>query len=147
MNKLSLALVLALAMGCVAAAEPIVFSAEQLKAKVEQVTQAQNKVMLKGSVKADVDRLFALYSDDFVYIHEAYGGSYSKEQLYANTLRLMTMGKYDQTEPRYRIIGLMPGYNAIAVQRQEVHQGVTQNHLAVFEFQADKVTKIIEYWK
>ena len=147
MNKLSLALVLALAMGCVAAAEPIVFSAEQLKAKVEQVTQAQNKVMLKGSVQADVDRLFALYSDDFVYIHEAYGGSYSKEQLYANTLRLMTMGKYDKTEPRYRIIGLMPGYNAIAVQRQEVHEGVTQNHLAVFEFRADKVTKIIEYWK
>jgi hypothetical protein len=147
MNKLSLALVLALATGCVAAAEPVVFSAEQLKAKVEQVTQAQNKVMLKGSVKADVDRLFALYSDDFVYIHEAYGGSYSKEQLYANTLRLMSMGKYDQTEARYRIINLMPGYNAVAVQRQEIYNGVTQNHLAVFEFCAGKVTKIIEYWK
>lgn len=147
MNKLSLALVLALATGCVAAAEPVVFSAEQLKAKVEQVTQAQNKVMLKGSVKADVDRLFALYSDDFVYIHEAYGGSYSKEQLYANTLRLMSIGKYDQTEARYRIINLMPGYNAVAVQRQEIYNGVTQNHLAVFEFRAGKVTKIIEYWK
>jgi hypothetical protein len=146
MNKLSLALVLAFVMGC-AAAGPVVLTADELKAKVEQVTQAQNKVMLKGSVKADVDALFTLYSDDFVYIHEAYGGSYSKEQLYANTLRLMSMGKYDQTEPRYRITNLMPGYNAVAVLRQEVHKGVTQNHLAVFEFQADKVTKIIEYWK
>ena len=129
------------------AAEMQVLSAEQLKAKVAEITQAQNKVMLKGSTRADVDQLFALYSDDFVYRHDVYGGNYSKKQLYDNTLRLQALGKYDKTTPRYRILSQLPGYNAVAVERQEVHQGVTQNHLAVFEFRADKVIKISEYWK
>lgn len=129
------------------AAELQVLSAEQLKAKVAEITQAQNKVMLKGSTRADVDQLFALYSDDFVYRHDVYGGNYSKKQLYDNTLRLQALGKYDKNAPRYRILSQLPGHNAVAVERQEVHQGVTQNHLAVFEFRADKVIKISEYWK
>lgn len=49
--------------------------------------------------------------------------------------------------PGYRIISQMPGYNGVAVERQEVHKGVVKNHLAVFEFRENKVTKIIEYWK
>lgn len=128
-------------------AEPVVLSADELKAKVIEITAAQNQVMLQGSAQADVDKLFALYSDDFVYRHDAYGGNYSKDELYANTMRLLAMGKYDKTEPRYRIINQIPGYNAIAVERQEVHKGVVKNHLAVFEFREGKVTKVIEYWK
>lgn len=129
------------------AAEPEALSAEQLMAKVAEITQAQNRVMLKGSVKADVDTLFAFYSEDFIYRHDVYGGNYSKEQLYANTIRLLAMGKYEYPEPRYQILRQIPGHNAVAVERQEVHNGVIQNHLAVFEFRADKVTKISEYWK
>lgn len=130
-----------------AAAQLKVLSPEELTAKVVEITEAQNQVMLKGSTQADVDKLFALYSDDFVYRHDVYGGNYSKEQLYANTLRLLAMGKYDKTEPRYRIISQIPGLNAVAVERQEKHKGVVKNHLAVFEFSEDKVTKISEYWK
>ena len=122
-------------------------SADELKAKVVEITAAQNQVMLKGSTPADVYKLFSFYSDDFVYRHDVYGGNYSKEQLYANTLRLLAMGKYTATKPRYRIVTQIPGYNGIAVERQEVHKGVVKNHLAVFEFREDKVTKIIEYWK
>lgn len=129
------------------AAEPVVLSEAQLRAKVAEVTQAQNQVMLKGSDQTDVDVLFALYSDDFIYQHDVYGGQYSKEQLYANTMRLLAMGKYDKTEPRYQILNQIPGYNAVAVERQEVHNGVVQRHLAVFEFRGDKVSKIVEYWK
>lgn len=136
-----------LLISAVSAAELRVLSADELKAKVIEVTAAQNQVMLKGSTAIDVDKLFALYSDDFVYRHDVYGGNYSKKQLYANTLRLQAMGKYDKTAPRYRIISQIPGYNGIAVERQEVHKGVVKNHLAVFEFREDKVIKIIEYWK
>lgn len=57
------------------------------------------------------------------------------------------MGKYDKTELRYRIISQIPGYNGVAVERQEVHKGVVKNHLAVFEFRENKVTKISEFWK
>lgn len=136
-----------LVMAGTVAAGPEVLSADELKAKIVEITAAQNQVMLKGSTAEDVDKLFALYSDDFVYRHEVYGGNYSKDQLYANTVRLLAMGKYDKTEPRYRIINQIPGYNAIAVERQEVHKGMVKNHLAVFEFRQGKVTKVIEYWK
>lgn len=131
----------------VSATEPSVLSADELKAKVVAITAAQNQVMLQGSIPADVDKLFSYYSDDFVYRHDVYGGNYSKEELYANTLRLQAMGKYAKTEPRYRIVSQIPGYNGIAVERQEVHKGMVKNHLAVFEFRENKVTKIIEYWK
>lgn len=45
------------------------------------------------------------------------------------------------------ISAMIIGLNAVAVERQEVHKGVTSNHLTVFEFRADKVSRIIEYWK
>lgn len=131
----------------VLASELQVLAPEALKAKVVEITEAQNKVMFKGSTPADVDKLFALYSNDFVYRHEVYGGDYQKDTLYNNTLRLQAMGKYNNTEPRYRILTLIPGHNAIAVERQEKHKGELKNHLAVFEFQGDKVSKITEYWK
>lgn len=131
----------------VLASELQVLPSEALKAKVVEITEAQNKVMLKGSTPADVDTLFAFYTDDFVYRHEVYGGDYARATLHANTLRLQAMGKYNNTEPRYRIVSLIPGLNAIAVERQEKHKGELKNHLAVFEFRGDKVSKIIEYWK
>lgn len=147
MTKLCLAGFCFLFMANAGAAQQNLLSAEELKAKVVEITTAQNQVMFKGSTQADVDKLFALYSDDFVYRHDAYGGNYSKEQLYANTLRLLAMGKYDKTEPRYLILRQIPGDNAVAVERQEKHKGAVKNHLAVFEFRENKVTKIIEYWK
>lgn len=124
-----------------------VLAAEALQAKVLEVTEAQNKVMLKGSTPADVDALFALYHPDFVYVHEAYGGAYSRAMLYNNTLKLQAMGKYNLTAPRYRIVAQIPGYNAVAVKREELSQGQSQSHLSVFEFRGDKVSRIVEYWK
>ena len=58
-------------------------------------------------------------------------GTTAKKQLYDNTIRLQALGRYDKTEPRYRILNQIAGHNAVAVERQEVHKGVTQNHLAV----------------
>ncbi|MCT6698398.1 hypothetical protein [Rheinheimera sp. 4Y26] len=145
-----LACVLFLGFCCGAAAQPAdarVLDAEELKAKVVAITDAQNKVMLKGSSQADVDALFAMYHADFVYQHQVYGGEYSREKLYANTLRLQAMGKYNLTAPRYQIQAQIPGYNAVAVQRMEMQQGAVHHHLAVFEFRGDKVSRIIEYWQ
>ena len=129
------------------AADSSVLSADELKAKVIEVTDAQNKVMMYGSSVADVDKLFSLYTDDFSYIHEAYGGPYTRNELYGNTIRLLERGIYSKTEPRYTLVSTIPGYNGIAVERQETHKGVTSKHLAVFEFHDAKVSKIIEYWK
>lgn len=122
-------------------------TADELKARVVEVTDAQNKVMMQGSTAADLDQLFSLYTEDFSYIHEAYGGTYTREELYGNTVRLLQRGIYNKTEPRYTLVSTIPGYNSIAVERQETHEGITARHLAVFEFHGPKVSRIIEYWK
>lgn len=129
------------------AADSPPLSADELKAKVIEVTDAQNKVMMHGSTTADVDELFSLYADDFTYTHEAYGGTYTRDELYGNTTRLLERGIYSKTEPRYTLVSAIHGHNSIAVERQETHKGVTSRHLAVFEFRDAKVSKIIEYWK
>jgi hypothetical protein len=136
-----------LAVPFVQAAGPDALSADQLQARAIEVTEAQNKVMMRGSTVADVDKLFALYTDDFVYLHEAYGGKYTRDELYGNTVSFLERGVYDKTEPRYTLISTIPGYNSIAVERKEIHKGVASNHLAVFEFRGGKVSKIVEYWK
>ena len=113
--------------------------------KVTVVTQAQNKVMMHNSTKSDVDHLFSMYSDDFVYIHEVYGGKYSKENLYNNTVKYLKSGGYNKVEDRYTVVSYLVGLNTVAVQRKENKNGAL--HLAVFEFKQDKVSKITEYWK
>lgn len=124
-----------------------VLSADELQAKVVEITDAQNRVMMRGSTTADVDELFSLYTPDFIYIHEVYGGTYTRDELRANTVRALEAGRYGLTEPRYRVISTIPGHNGIAVEREEVSRGVAKRHLAVFEFRDDKVSRIIEYWK
>ena len=62
-------------------------------------------------------------------------------------MRLLERGIYDKVDPRYTIVSAIPGHNAIAVERQETHEGVVSKHLAVFEFRGDKASRIVEYWK
>jgi hypothetical protein len=116
----------------------------QLENRVREVTAAQNQVMRRGSTVADVDRLFELYTDDFSYVHEVYGGTYSRKELYANTVRYLKMGGYTLDGDRYTIQRMIPGRNAVAVARLENTGAI---HLAVFEFRGSRVSRIIEYWK
>lgn len=144
----SLTLLLLVFVSFVAHAEELKsLSSEDLEAKVVEVTNAQNKMMMRGSTVADIDSLFDLYTEDFVYIHKVYGGTYTRDELYGNSVKALNRGSYDFTEPRYRIVSMIPGYNGIAVERQENWKGRIANHLAVFEFRGYKVSKIIEYWK
>lgn len=146
MKSLILVLVMLVA-PLVHAANTDAMTADELRAKVIEVTDAQNQVMMKGSTVADVDTLFSMYTDDFVYIHEVYGGTYTRDELYGNTVKFLKRGVYGNTKPRYTLVSTIPGYNSIAVERQEIHKGIASNHLAMFEFHNGKVSKIIEYWK
>ena len=145
MRTAFIALIALLASFVPAAAEDL--TPDALRARVAEITQVQNKVMMAGSTAADIDALFALYTPDFVYVHEAYGGTYTRDELYANTLRALSTGRYNGAQPRYRVISMIPGHNGIAVEREEISRGVAKRHLAVFEFRGDQVSRIIEYWK
>lgn len=129
------------------AAEPTSLSPELLQQRVAQINELQNKSMLKTATAADLDLLYQQYSADFSYVHQVYGGTYSRQKLYNNHLNNLKAGRYQANTPRYRIVSMIAGFNAVAVQRQEVHQGVTSDHLSVFEFDGDKVSRIVEYWK
>ena len=124
-----------------------VLTADELQARVVEITDAQNRVMMNGSTVADIDTLFSFYTPDFLYIHEAYGGTYTRDELHANTVRALEAGRYNGSEPRYRVISMIPGHNGIAVEREEVVRGVAKRHLAVFEFRDNRVSRIIEYWR
>jgi hypothetical protein len=116
----------------------------QLQSKVEEINAAQNSVLMSGSTVDEVDRLFAFYTDDFTYVHEVYGGTYSRAGLYGNTVKYLNSGGYNLEKDRYTILRMIPGKNAVAVERRD-HKGDV--HLAVFEFEGAKVARIIEYWE
>jgi len=120
-------------------------SVPQILALVHQVTELQNKAILATTVKADVDALFALYSTDFEYVHEKYGGTYSRDLLYRNTLKAVENKRYKDQLPRYQIEVVMPALNAAAVRRFQ-QTGTPASHLALFEFADGKVRRIVEYW-
>ncbi|TQF67386.1 nuclear transport factor 2 family protein [Pseudoalteromonas luteoviolacea] len=122
-------------------------TSESLKAKINHINDLQNRILMKGSKVADVDKLFENFTDDFTYVHQVYGGTYKKEHLYNNYVRFLKAGDYQYTKDRYKIISMIAGYNAVSVERQQIHEGQKENHLTVFEFKGDKVSRIIEYWK
>ena len=127
------------------ASDPGELPADRIRALVYSVNEASNRMMQTGSKVEEIDALFAMYSDDFVYIHEAYGGTYTRQELYDNSVRALNAGRYQLKQDRYRVLNVMSGRNAAAVERLEVKSGKV--HLSVFEFKGNKVSKITEYWK
>ena len=125
--------------------QPQPMSVSQILTLVHQINELQNKAMLTTSVKADVDALFAVSSADFEYVHEKYGGSYSRDLLYRNTLKAVESKRFKDSVPRYQIEAVLPGLNAAAVRRYQ-QTGTPAYHLAVFEFADGKVRRIVEYW-
>ncbi|AKS41506.1 hypothetical protein [Wenzhouxiangella marina] len=120
-------------------------SEDEIRQLVDRVNRAQNGMMRRGSDAGDVDALFDLYTEDFTYVHEVHGGVYTRDELYANSMRYAEAGQYQFTEDRYRILHVLPGLDAAAVQRLESSSG--KKHLAVFEFEGGKVSRILEYWQ
>ena len=117
----------------------------QVEELIEKVNLAQNKVMMRNSTPQDIEALFAMYSDDFTYVHAAYGGNYSRETLLGNTVKIQKAGRYNLDEGRYKILRVIAGLNGAAVERVETKS--EKIHLSVFEFKEGKVSKITEYWK
>lgn len=135
-------LLLATAVG---AQEDTALSEADIRQLVERVNDAQNRMMMRGAGATEVNAVFDLYTEDFTYVHEAYGGVYTRQELHGNSVRFAEAGEYQFTEDRYRILHILPGHDAAAVQRLESSSG--NPHLAVFEFKEGKVSRIIEYWK
>ncbi|BBN82955.1 hypothetical protein PA25_29400 [Pseudoalteromonas sp. A25] len=131
----------------VQATETESLSKAQLEERVKAINILQNAILMKDSKVSEVDALFANFTDDFQYVHKVYGGTYSRQHLYNNYVKFLKEGNYNRTTPRYKIMSMIVGHDAVSVERQQEREGTLENHLSVFEFNGSKVSKIIEYWK
>ena len=124
-------------------------SQRQMERLAYEITEAQNKATTRGATLDDVERLYAMYTEDFIYEHPGMDDVYTREHLYRNHVRALGQGQYEKYDPAeygYRIVDVMPGDNAIAVQRTQARFGDAAPRMAVFEFKNGKVARIREYW-
>jgi hypothetical protein len=126
---------------------PLTEQQQQIVSLTRQVLDAQRIALSNLSSLQAIDALFALYTDDYVYQHEGYGGVYSRAHLYNNSVSFFKQGRYQDDDPdSYQLMSIVPGKQAAAVQRQYKGDKGPELRLTLFEFRGDKVSRIVEYW-
>lgn len=86
----------------------------------------------------DIERKFKKVTDDFVYIHEGYGGEYSRQDLYKGFVRNFKAGRYEDNDP-IKILNAIHGLNIVMVKRDV-------DKATLFEFRGKKIARIKEFW-
>jgi len=102
-----------------------------------------SQVFCKGSEVSNVDKLYAFYTDDFEYNHPKYGGVYSRELLYNNTVKYLEKGAYDNSSPRERL-NLIVGLDAVIVERRRKDK--SDKKVTLYKFRGDKIYYVEEFW-
>ena len=118
-------------------------SKEELIFVFEKYQKAQDNTFRAGSLISDIDELYSFYTDDFEYNHPKYGGIYTREHLYNNTVKFLKEGRYANSKKRLtlnRIVGL----DAIVIEQQ--YEGRSETTMTLFKFRKDKIYYIEEYW-
>lgn len=118
-------------------------SKEHLNILFEGYLSIYDKVFAKGSTVEDVDSLYSFYTDDFIYNHPKYGGIYSRELLYNNTIGYLKKGGYDNAVKRLTLKTII-GLDAIVVEQRYLDSDETT--MTLFKFRNNKIFYIDEYW-
>ena len=109
------------------------------------------KMFQAGSTKADIDKAFALFTEDFTYEHAKYDGYYTRESLYKSALRNQEEGRYDGSVTGFKMVNKIIGLKGAAVQKRFVTKSngkttESEPQLSLFEFKKGKISRIVEYW-
>ena len=118
-------------------------SKEELKVVFDNYQKAESQVFKAGSNIADIDKLYQYYTADFTYNHPKYGGLYSRQLLYNNTIKFQSFGRYKDSKKKVTLKKII-GLNAIVIEQKKV--GETKTTMTLFEFRKDKISSIREYW-
>jgi ketosteroid isomerase-like protein len=118
---------------------------------LNQYYQFNLEIFRKGSDMEDVDALFQLFTEDFTYNHQEYGGVYTREDLYKGYLRNLESGGYDGSVYDIRVFSVISGKDALAVSKRYLSKTnpnpqKEDGEMAVFEFKNGKIYRITEYW-
>ncbi len=124
---------------------------DSLNAVIGKYYELNSIIFQPNSTVEDVDRLFDLFTDEFVYVHPKYGGTYTREDLYVGYLRNQKNGAYDGSIADIKIAKKITGLNACAVQKHFIEkkgdvleQGEPQ--MTLFEFEKGRISRIMEFW-
>lgn len=93
---------------------------------------------VESATSQDIDTIFSLVTDDFVYEHPKYGGMYTKAQLYEGFKANFARGAYKKSKPT-KIVNTIEGLNMVVVERDK-------NKVTLFEFEEGRIAGIKEYW-
>ncbi|WP_109436975.1 nuclear transport factor 2 family protein [Aquimarina sp. AU119] len=109
------------------------------------------KIFKANSTIKDIDEVFELFTDDFVYIHPKYGGTYTRQELYDGYVRNQKKGGYDGSVIDIKVINMITGLDAIVTEKKFINKTDTGTkegdaQMALFEFKSGKISKIFEYW-
>lgn len=124
---------------------------DSLNTVVQAYYDLNVKVFQANSTPEDVDNIFALFTDDFEYVHPKYGGTYPREELYQGYLRNQNNGAFNGSVTDIEIINKIIGLNAVVVQKSfmEKKDGAIvpgEPQMTLFEFENGKISRIFEYW-
>jgi ketosteroid isomerase-like protein len=144
-------LLVASAPGLMVAQEGTITQKDSLNLVITEYYDLNLKVFQANSTVADIDGIFELFTDDFIYVHPQYGGTYSRQELYDGYLRNKENGNYDGTVTDIIILKQIVGLNAVAVQKRFVEKqrdGISEGapEMTLFEFRNGKIYRITEYW-
>jgi hypothetical protein len=108
-------------------------------------------VFQENSTIEDINHLFELFTDDFTYVHEQYGGVYSREDLYNGYKRNLENGGYNGEVVDIKVNNKIVGRKAIAVNKSFIKRengGIAtgEPQMTLFEFKGNKIFRITEYW-
>ncbi len=116
---------------------------EELKVVFDAYQKSYKKLFASGSTIGDIDSLYHFYTQDFVYNHPKYGGNYSRELLYNNTLKYHKKGAYNNS-PARTITNVIYGLNAVIF--EFIEEGSTDKMVTLMKFRKDKIYYIEEFW-
>lgn len=124
---------------------------DSLDAIVTAYYELNLKIFQANSTVADIDKAFALFTDDFTYVHPRYGGTYSRQDLYDGYINNQQSGAYNGSVTDIEVINKIIGLNAVTTQKRfiENKNGTLKKgepEMTVFEFRDGKISRIYEYW-
>ena len=124
---------------------------DSLNVVLDEYYELNLKVFQAGSTLEDIDAIFNLFTDDFIYVHPKYGGDYTRQDLYTGYKRNLEKGNYNGRVADIKIKNKIIGLKAATVNKsfikKEDHQIKEGNEqMSLFEFRDGRISKIVEYW-
>lgn len=118
-------------------------SKEELKLIMEEYLYSYSIVFASGSSEEDVEELYSFYTDDFTYNHPKYGGVYTRELLFNNTIKYLKKGSYNNS-PKRKTLNMIVGLDAVVIEQQYENEATTT--MTLFKFRGDKIYYVEEFW-